>query len=182
MLIAHFLKLAKIKNKLIKKMKFELFGEINESLINSFCESIYKEYSKADTVELVFNSGGGLVDAALQFIEILDELKELGSKVLALNDGNVCSSATLIWSKCDERIFNEKNGIFLIHNPFIENVSGDAESLIEKAVELSEVEKQIIDIYRNISGKNEVEIGKRMSMNVPMSLNELNEFNFITNK
>lgn len=89
------------------------------------------------------------------------------------------SAATIIWLNCNERIW-DPNYNFLIHNPYMEGISGDAEQLIEQAVELADVEEDIRELYCAISGKTPAEVEVMMEQERPMTVDELLDWKFIT--
>ena len=62
----------------------------------------------------------------------------------------------------------------------MEGISGDADDLLEQAMELIDVEEDIRQLYSAISGKTIDEVETLMAQSRPMTVEELKEWNFIT--
>lgn len=163
-------------------MNIYIFGEIDESTVNSIYAQIIEDYAAGEDVNIVFDTPGGYVECAYYIIEMLNELKTSGSKLIARNIGDVMSAATIIWLTCDQRIWDDSAGDFLIHNPFVEEVTGDAATMIEVGSELIRLEEEFKSIYSNISNADENVFAEIMQKNEPMSLYELEKYHFCTHK
>lgn len=155
-----------------------IIGEINEQTVEKFCADL-NDYNGGN-LNILIDSNGGYVDAAFVIADIINDLKSLGN-ITIQNIGNVCSCATIIWLSANKRVWNE-NYSFLIHNPYVEMVTGDAETMIEYAIELQKTEDAIIDVYKTVSGKSEQEIFDRMQPETPLSVEELIDYKFITHR
>ncbi len=160
-------------------MKCAIIGDIDSQLATEFMEGIKTYYVAGEDVEIELNSTGGFINSAIYIADVLRFLQSQHSKITILNTGDVMSAATIIWLVCDERIWDPRYS-FLIHNPYMQNVSGDADHLIKQAIELTEVEEDIVELYCVTSGKTQDEVRELMSQERPMTLDELIEFKFIT--
>lgn len=162
-------------------MRLEIHGEIDDDTVEYVGDKIYKEFVPGENIEIDINSQGGYIEAAEAIVDIIRECKASGSKVICTNSGDVMSSATPIWLTGDQRIWDTRHA-FLIHNPYIINVSGDAESLLEDAIQLVAIEQDLASIYSMFSKNTADQILGIMKENRPLSLRELENLGFITDK
>ena len=160
-------------------MNFKIYGDIDSQLATEFLEEVKNQYVAGEDISIEINSFGGFLNSATQIADVLRFLQSQHSKITILNTGDVMSAATIIWLICDQRIWDPQYS-FLIHNPYMQDVTGDATHLIEQAIELTEVEGDIVELYCNISGKTPDEIHELMVQERPMTLDELIDFQFIT--
>lgn len=162
-------------------MKLNIHGEINNEMIQRIADELEANYVEGETIELDFNSVGGYIEAADIIVDILQQAKSYGSKIIARNSGDVMSSATIIWLFADDRIW-DNNYKFLIHNPYLENISGDVDSLLEQVKGLITVEDDLANLYSIVSEKDKTYLFEIMAENRPLTLDELQKLNFITHK
>jgi len=162
-------------------MKLNIYGEINQNMIDYVFKEIENNYTDGETIELDFNSMGGFLEAADIIVDILQQAKSYGSKIIARNSGDVCSAATVIWLFADERIWDNSYR-FLIHNPYLENISGDVDSLLAQIKGLIETEDDLANLYSIVSSKEKPFLFEIMKENRPLTLDELQKLNFITHK
>lgn len=160
-------------------MTIKINGDIDSQLATKFLEDIKTQYVAGEDMSLEINSLGGFINSAIHIAEVIRFLQSQHSKITILNTGDVMSAATIIWLVCDQRIWDPRYS-FLIHNPYMQDISGDADDLIESAIKLVEVEGDIVELYCNISGKTPDEIHALMLLERPMTLDELIDFKFIT--
>lgn len=160
-------------------MVINIEGDLTSRVVESIYNSIKDSYKIGEDVEIYINSNGGYINVAVAVSEVLKYLQMSGSRIIIKNTGDVMSAATIIWLNCNERIW-DPNYNFLIHNPYMEGISGDAEQLIEQAVELADVEEDIRELYCAISGKTPAEVEVMMEQERPMTVDELLDWKFIT--
>lgn len=160
-------------------MVLDIQGELTSRAAENVYNTIHDSYVPGDEVEISIDSRGGYFNAAVSIMMVLKYLQMAGSHITIHNTGPVMSAATLIWLTCDERIWDPRFD-FLIHNPYMEGVSGDADDLLEQAVDLIITEEDIRQLYSAISGKTPNEVETLMVQSRPMTVEELKEWNFIT--
>lgn len=160
-------------------MKFDLYGDINPKMVEDLGNWVVDNYKEGEKVLLTINSNGGFINAAVTISEIIRYIQSFHSEVTIINIGDVMSAATIIWLSCNRRIWNPQYD-FLIHSPYIQNVTGNADELIEQAIELTGVEGDIVELYCTISGKTEDEVLDLMKQERPMTFDELVDYHFIT--
>ena len=98
------------------------------------------ENSGAETeIQVVINSPGGLVDVGYAIYDYLTSLKSSGKTITTVINGMCASIATIIALAGDKRQI-VKGSKFLIHNPFITNAEGDADSMRQYAETLDTIE------------------------------------------
>ena len=160
-------------------MVLDIQGDLTASTAENVYNTIHDSYIPGDNIEITIDSRGGYINVAVSVMVVLKYLQMAGSHITIHNTGPVMSAATIIWLTCDERIWDPQFD-FLIHNPYMEGISGDADDLLEQAVELADIEEDIRQLYIAISGKTPNEVETLMSQSRPMTVEELKEWNFIT--
>ena len=160
-------------------MVLDIQGDLTSRTVENVYNTIHDSYVPGDDVEISIDSRGGYINAAVSVMMVLKYLQMTGSHITIHNIGSVMSAATIIWLICDERIWDPQFD-FLIHNPYMEGISGDADDLLEQAMELIDVEEDIRQLYSAISGKTTDEVETLMVQSRPMTVEELKEWNFIT--
>jgi ATP-dependent protease ClpP protease subunit len=154
-----------------------IVGDIDQTMVDDVYSKIINEYTIGDEVTIIFDSAGGYLQSAY---DIIDLLSELPVDITALNTGDVMSAATLIWLHCDKRVWNCNVGDFLIHCPWLADVSGNSEELISYAIDLIQLEEDIKQIYSNIGKVEPAEFDKIMEEEKPMKLDEILKYRFAT--
>ena len=160
-------------------MVLDIQGDLDSRVVENVYNTIHDSYVPGDDMEISIDSRGGYLNAAESVMTVLKYLQMAGTHITIHNTGPVMSAATLIWLTCDERIWDPQFD-FLIHNPYMEGISGDADDLLEQAVDLADAEEDIRQLYSAISGKTPNEVETLMAQSRPMTVEELKEWNFIT--
>ena len=160
-------------------MVLDIQGDLDSHIVENVYNTIHNSYVPGDEVEISIDSRGGYINMAVSVVLELKYLQMTGSHITIHNTGPVMSAATIIWLICDERIWDPQFD-FLIHNPYMEGVSGDADDLLEQAVDLIDAEEDIRQLYSAISGKTPNEVETLMVQSRPMTVEELKEWNFTT--
>ncbi len=162
-------------------MKLEIKGEINEQMLENISQEIYANYKAGEDVEIEFDSPGGYIETAEAIVDVITALKDAGSKIICKNTGDVMSSAVAIWLTGDLRIWDTRHSM-LIHNPYVVNVSGDGEELLDTSLQLLEIENELAQVYSLFSDNDTEYILEIMKENRALSLRELEDLGFITSK
>ena len=119
-------------------MVLDIQGDLDSHVVENVFNTIHDSYVPGGDVEISIDSRGGYINVAGSVMMVLKYLQMAGSHITIHNTGPVMSAATIIWLICDERIWDPQFD-FLIHNPYMEGISGDADDLLEQAVELMDI-------------------------------------------
>lgn len=160
-------------------MVINIVGDIDQKMVDDVYYKIINEYTIDEEVTIIFDSAGGYLQSAYDVIDLLSELPST-TILTAINRGNVMSAATLIWLHCDKRVWNDKVGDFLIHCPWLADVSGNSEELIAYAIDLIQLEEDIKQIYGNISNVEPAKFNEIMEAEKPMELDDMVKYKFVT--
>ena len=158
-------------------MIINIVGDIDQTMVDKIYNKIINEYTIDEEVIIIFDSAGGYLQSAYDIIELLSEIP---SNITAINTGDVMSAATLIWLHCDKRVWNDKVGEFLIHCPWLCDISGNSEELITYAIDLIQLEEDIKQIYANISNVEPAKFNEIMEAEKPMDVDEILKYRFAT--
>jgi len=104
--------------------------------------------TKADDYIIHVMSPGGDV---FEGYGIYNILRNTGKKITAHVEGLCASIATLIVGAADEIIMN-RTSEFMIHNPQISDLKGDANQLRNVANQLDKIKNLLIDVYERRTG------------------------------
>ena len=159
-------------------MVINIIGDINQKMVDKIYSKIINEYTIGDEVTIIFASCGGYLQSAYDIIDLLSELPT--TNLTAVNRGDVMSAATLIWLHCNKRVWNSNVGDFLIHCPWLADVSGNSEELISYAIDLIQLEDDIKRIYGNIGKVEPHEFDKIMEAEKPMEIDDILKYRFAT--
>lgn len=159
----------------------EIRGEIDDPVKEYVFERLKEIISSAEKVIAIsIDSKGGFIEIAKDIYDLLKSVKSEGIEIITYNEGDVISAATLIYLAGDVRIWNPDKGEFLIHKPTIENISGNSEELLTAGIILEQYEQSLVNFYKGFSDKPFEEILDRMSKEIPMTVDELIEYGFVT--
>lgn len=160
-------------------MVINIIGDIDQKMVDEVYAKIINEYTIHEEITIIFDSAGGYLQSAYDIIDLLSELPTT-TNITALNIGDVMSAATLIWLSCDKRVWNCNVGDFLIHCPWLADISGNSEELISYAIDLIQLEEDIKRIYGNIGKVEPAEFDKIMEAEKPMELDDILKYRFAT--
>jgi len=138
------------------------------------------EAKDADLLEIHINSIGGYCYIADNIIKAIQNTKK---QIITRNTGDVASAATRIFtipSNIANRIFNPALGVFLVHNPWSENVSGDADTMAEQAKILKGLESDYEKWYSEKIGADKEIISELMAQDTPLTTEQIERFGFAT--
>ena len=159
-------------------MVINIFGDIDQTMVDEIYAKIINEYTIGEEVTIIFDSCGGFLQSAYDILNLLSELPT--TNITAINKGDVMSAATIIWLSCDKRVWNCNRGDFLIHCPWLCDISGNSEELISYAIDLIQLEDDIKQIYGNISNVEPAEFAKIMEAEEPMEIDDILKYRFAT--
>ena len=159
-------------------MIINIIGDIDQKMVDEIYAKIINEYTIGDEVTIVFDSFGGYLQSAYDIIDLLSELPT--TNITAVNKGDVMSAATLIWLYCNKRVWNSNVGDFLIHCPWLSDVSGNSEELISYAIDLIQLENDIKRTYANIGKVEPAEFNEIMEAENPMEIDDMIKYKFVT--
>src|SRR3712207_2324165 len=126
-------------------------------------------------ITLRINSPGGYIAAGTALYAALKQHK---AKKIVMIDG-ICASVATIVAMAGDVIKMNPLGAFVIHNPWIMNTSGDADSLRKRAEELDKEKSKIVNAYKERTGLSEEEIIELMNQETSMTAEEALEKKFI---
>ena len=130
--------------------KLDLYGEVNEDMVQYVAQSFRENYSQGCTIEVAMDSVGGSIESANDIAEILVAAMQDGSNVIAYNTGNVMSAATVIFLASTVRLFDHEAGEFVIHQPSMYS-EGTADEILQAAVGLVQTEEFLVNLYSHFS-------------------------------
>lgn len=114
------------------------------------------EAEKADEIVVHLVSPGGDV---FEGFGIYNLLKNSGKKIVTHIEGLTASIATLIAFAGDQIVMN-KTAQFMIHNPSISDLKGDARDLRNMATQLDKIKSLLIDVSERRASRNGKSISK----------------------
>jgi ATP-dependent Clp endopeptidase proteolytic subunit ClpP len=140
--------------------------------------SATQKFKDADQLFVYIDSPGGSIQVGDNIYEFL---KSLPQKVTTVGVGMVASIATKISFAGDERIMIVGPGSeYMIHNPWVSNVSGDADELIIAAEDIRNEEDKLISFYSENTGISREGIAALMKAETFLTPERALELGFIT--
>ena len=140
----------------------------------SFAEALAKVDTPMITVHI--NSYGGDVGEGLA---IYSQLSQFTGHVKTLVDGFACSAASVVFMAGDERIVPE-SGLLMIHNAWVQNVSGNSNELRKCAEDLDKITQPSLDIYCAKTKLEEAKVKELMDKETWITSKEAIEMGFST--
>lgn len=133
-----------------------LYGEVGDKVT---ADKFRKEVDPVASEYVVHvSSVGGDVFEGYAIYNLIKNLRATtGKKVYGQIEGLCASIMTLIVGACDEVIMN-KTTQFMIHNPQIGNLSGDATELRNVADQLDKIKGLLIDVYVDRTGMSKEQL------------------------
>jgi ATP-dependent protease ClpP protease subunit len=136
-----------------------IYGEVGPGLGKASLQSVKAQLDKeksADEIVVHLVSPGGDV---FEGFGIYNLLKNSGKKIVTHIEGLTASIATLI-AFAGERIIMNKTAQFMIHNPSISDLKGDARDLRNMATQLDKIKALLIDVSERRAARNGKSISK----------------------
>jgi ATP-dependent protease ClpP protease subunit len=134
-----------------------------------------------DSIMLDVGSWGGSVDDADEMeVMLIATKKTLFSK----NSGDVASAASKLFclASKENRTFDPARGVFLIHNPYVAELTGDSAFLKEASKDLQEIEDRYAKAYAQATGADIGSIKTFMKINKPLTSEQVESLGFATIK
>ena len=138
-------------------------------------------YPEATAYEISINSPGGYVDVGDAMYDYLLSLKKQGKTLTTVQTGLIGSIATKLFLAGDRRIVDDRYQ-FWIHNPFQENVSGDADAMQSAADQLGAVEKNLRKFYSEFTSISDEGLDGLMKIETGLTADQCIKFKFATEK
>lgn len=132
-------------------------------------------------ISVVIDSPGGYVDTGDSIYNYLESKKAEGYKITTIQRGIVGSIATKIFLAGDQRIVNDSQEFF-IHNPLVQNVSGDAIVMQSIANQLEASKQRLMQFYIDKTGNNQAAIEPLMNDETSLSADQAVALGFATKK
>lgn len=132
-------------------------------------------------VTIVIDSPGGYVETGEAIYNFLESKKKDGYKIRTIQRGVVGSIATKIFLAGDERIVNEAQEFF-IHNPLVQNVTGDANVMQAVANQLQVSKDNLLTFYAAKTGNNKEALEPLMDSETSLSADQALALGFATKK
>lgn len=142
-------------------------GEIGVASTLKSVRSQIENFKEYDSINVLINSEGGLVDEGFA---IHDYLVSLGKPIKTTVVGKCYSIATVIFLAGGERILSD-NSRFMIHNPW-GGVEGDAATMEQFAEYLRSEEERIVNFYALKTGLSKDVLKAMMDKETFMDKNE----------
>jgi len=138
-------------------------------------------YPEATAFEISINSPGGYVDVGDAIYDYLLGLKKKGVILTTIQTGLIGSIATKLFLAGDRRIVDDRYK-FWIHNPFQENVSGDADALQAAADAVGATEKSLRKFYSEFTQITDEGLDGLMKIETGLTADQCIKFKFATEK
>lgn len=141
------------------------------------CETAIHNGSKE--IHFYIESPGGYVDVGDAVYNYMEGLKGRGIKVVTIQDGIVGSIATKPFLAGERRVSDPRYEMW-IHNPFIENFTGDADDAKKVAEDLTKTEEDLRNFYASFSSIPKEALDTLMKQTTGMTANQCLTFGFAT--
>lgn len=129
-----------------------------------------------DALDVHIHSVGGSVTEGFA---IYDYLRSLKKPVATYIDGVCYSIATIIALAAGRRVISP-NGEIIIHNPFVQMMTGDSAALAKNAKELADTEQRMVSVYRSATKADPQTIESKMQTAAVITASEALSLGFVT--
>jgi hypothetical protein len=125
------------------------------------------------------------IDSEGGYINVMEKMRDTliqsGKTLKSFNSGLVASCATVLFMlpEKENRTYYPKNGDFIIHNPW-SDIQGDANELLQEAIELKELENMFALFYSEKTGVEVSVIKEIMKQNESISGETVGNLGFAT--
>lgn len=116
---------------------------------------------KEKTIQVELNSVGGYVDVGLMIFDELENLKKQGRFIITRAVNECMSIASVIFMAGNSRLAGCD---LMIHNPWIDGVTGDSRTLQSVTKELAALEKDLEKIYANVAKVDRETVSRLMDI------------------
>lgn len=151
-----------------------MYGFISQKDINSadVINEIGDKIESANQIVLHLNSDGGDVKEGLN---IYDYFSRYSNKLSVIVEGAACSIASII-ALSGKTLSMTPNSFFMIHLPFVENISGTSHDLTAMSGLLGKIEERLLNIYAEKIKRPAEEIFSKMIKETWFSASEAKEY------
>lgn len=132
-------------------------------------------------IQVVIDSPGGYVDTGDSIYNFLESKKSEGYNITTVQRGIVGSIATKIFLAGNQRIVNDSQEFF-IHNPLVQNVSGDAIVMQSIANQLEQSKQRLLQFYIQKTGNNQAALEPLMNEETSLTADQAVALGFATKK
>jgi ATP-dependent Clp protease protease subunit len=130
----------------------------------------------AEKYNVYIKSKGGRVDVGYNIYEYLKDLKQ---HITTIIDEECASIATVVAAAGEERIMI-KGSEFMIHNPWVGGVTGDADDLEGAAKSIRAEEDKMINFYSELTGVGKIGLDHLMKVETSLTEERALELKFVT--
>lgn len=131
-----------------QQRKIFLYDDIDEESSFEFINCVNKlcflddKIGKREPIEILINSGGGIVYYGLTIISTIEQLKDMGYNVITTNMG-ICASMAFVISICGSKRYSYKYSTYMYHD-ISSSTYGKLQSMKEDIQDLCKM-KEIVD-------------------------------------
>ena len=131
-----------------QQRKIFLYDDIDEESSFEFINCVNKlcflddKIGKREPIEILINSGGGIVYYGLTIISTIEQLKDMGYSVITTNMG-ICASMAFVISICGSKRYSYKYSTYMYHD-ISSSTYGKLQSMKEDIQDLCKM-KEIVD-------------------------------------
>ena len=146
---------------LYSQRKIVLYDDIDEDSAFEFtnCVNILiyldNKLGEKKPIEILINSGGGLIYSGITIISLIEQLKKQGYEVTTVNTG-ICASMAFVISICGSKRCMYENAVYMYHDASsgtfgkLENMKDDVRDMQK----LRDTLDEIVLRYTNVSKEN----------------------------
>lgn len=138
-------------------------------------------FPEAKEFNVFIDSPGGYVDVGDSIYEYLTTLKKKGIVINTIQTGLVGSIATKIFLVGTKRVVDDRYE-FWIHNPYQENVSGDADELQKAADSTAQTETALRAFYSQFTPIGDEALDSLIKLETGLTADQCIKFGFATDK
>jgi ATP-dependent Clp protease protease subunit len=155
--------------------KISIFGEIGTDVTVQDIQKQIQANAMAENLEVQISSPGGDV---FDGYTIYNLLKNTGKEINTVVVGLCASIATLI-AAAGKKIVMNKTSQFMIHNPEVSGLSGDAGDLRGTADQLDKIKNLLINVYQQKTGLTKEKLWEMYDNETWLTAEEANGFKFV---
>lgn len=156
-----------------KKAELRLYGELVGVSADDFARRL-ERLGEIDELLIRINSPGGDLFSG---VAIYNLLRRYPAKKIVYIDGIAASAASIV-AMAGDVVIMPPSSIFMIHNPQVDGLGGDADNLRRAADSLDEVKKSMVAAYVERTGLAESAIEKMVSAETWMTATRAVELGF----
>jgi len=148
------------------------WGEVNTKQVT---QQIQANQDAEKLVVHIHSPGGDVTEGFAIHDLLVASDKEIETRI----EGLCASIATVIALAGSTRLMTE-NSEFMIHNPFIDYIGGDADDIQKVADQMKEIETKIINFYSKKTGSSAADLDQWMKEETWLNADQAKDLGFIT--